>query len=59
MPIALVFLLLLGFTSFMIYQYRTVTPQRWATEEIAPQSYKGLSGKPMSADAGDASGGTV
>ena len=49
-PAALVFLLLLGFTSFMIYQYRTEKPQRWAVEEIAPQTYKGLSGKPMSAD---------
>ena len=50
-PAALVFLLLLGFTSFMIYQYRTEKPQRWAAEEIAPQAYKGLSGKPISADA--------
>lgn len=46
-PIALVFLLLLGFTSFMIYQSRTEKPQRWATEELAPQTYKGLSGKQM------------
>jgi len=46
-PIVLVFLLLLGFTSFMVYQYRTEKPQRWATEELAPQAYKGLSGKPM------------
>lgn len=49
-PAALVFLLLLAFTSFMIYQNRTEKPQRWAVEEIAPQTYKGLSGKPMSAD---------
>jgi general secretion pathway protein A len=46
-PIALVFLLLLGFTSFMVYQHRTEKPQRWATEELAPQTYKGLSGKSM------------
>jgi len=46
-PVVLVFLLLLGFTSFMVYQYRTEKPQRWATEELAPQAYKGLSGKPM------------
>lgn len=50
-PIALVFLLLLGFTSFMVYQYRTEKPQRWATEELAPQTYKGLSGKSMASAA--------
>jgi general secretion pathway protein A len=46
-PIALVFLLLLGFTSFMFYQNRTKEPRRWATEELAPQTYKGLSGKTL------------
>jgi general secretion pathway protein A len=50
-PIVLVFLLLLGFTGFMVYQYRTEKPQRWATEELAPQAYKGLSGKSMAAAA--------
>jgi general secretion pathway protein A len=55
MPATIVFLLLLGFTSFMIYQSRTEKPQRWAAEEIAPQAYKGLSGKPISADTDDAS----
>jgi general secretion pathway protein A len=46
-PMALVFLLLLGFTGFMIYQYRSDNPQRWSLEDIAPQTYKGLSGRPM------------
>lgn len=54
-PAALVFLLLLGFTSFMFYQSRTEKPQRWAVEEIAPQTYKGLSGKPMSKDSEEVS----
>ena len=53
-PIALVFLLLLGFTGFMVYQYRTEKPQRWATEELAPQAYKGLSGKSMASAAAEA-----
>lgn len=44
MPAVLVFLLLLGFTSFMIYQYRSQESQRWSLEEMAPQAYKGLSG---------------
>ena len=52
-PIVLVFLLLLGFTGFMVYQYRTEKPQRWATEELAPQAYKGLSGRPMSSAAAE------
>ena len=52
-PIVLVFLLLLGFTGFMVYQYRTEKPQRWATEELAPQAYKGLSGRPTSSAAAE------
>lgn len=44
MPTVLVFLLLLGFTSFMIYQYRSQESQRWSLEEMAPPTYKGLSG---------------
>ena len=46
-PALVVFLILLGFTAFMVYQDQTDKPQRWATEELAPQSYKGLSGKPI------------
>lgn len=42
----LIFLLLAGFSALLVYQYRTDQPQRWATEEIAPQAYRGLSGKP-------------
>jgi general secretion pathway protein A len=45
LPVGLVLLLMLGFTSFMIYQYRTPSSQRWALEELAPQAYKGPSGK--------------
>jgi general secretion pathway protein A len=45
-PTVLVFLLLLAFTGYMIYQHRAGEPQRWAVEEIAPQDYKGLSGRP-------------
>ncbi len=52
-PAALVFLLLLGFTIFMIYQSRTEKPQRWATEDLAPQTYKGLSGNPMASTASE------
>lgn len=44
LPVVLVFLLLLGFTSFMIYQYRSQESQRWSLEEMAPQAYKGFSG---------------
>jgi len=55
-PIALVFLLLLVFTSFMLYQYRTEEPRRWATEDLAPQTYKGLSGKPTAPTAEEAPG---
>jgi OOP family OmpA-OmpF porin len=29
----------------MVYQYREGKPQRWSLEDIAPQTYKGLSGK--------------
>jgi general secretion pathway protein A len=47
LPVLIVFLILLGFTSFMVYQSQTNTPQRWATEDLAPQTYKGLSGKQM------------
>jgi general secretion pathway protein A len=43
----LIFLLLAAFSALLVYQYRTDQPQRWATEEIAPQTYRGLSGKPM------------
>ncbi|MCU0558888.1 MAG: OmpA family protein [Desulfobacterales bacterium] len=42
----LIFLLLAAFSALLVYQYRTDQPQRWATEEIAPQTYRGLSGKP-------------
>jgi outer membrane protein OmpA-like peptidoglycan-associated protein len=45
-PALLVFLILSGFTSFMVYHYNAGTSQRWATEDLAPQTYKGLSGKP-------------
>lgn len=47
LPALLVFLLLLGFTGFMIHQYRTQGPHRWSLEDLAPQAYKGLSGQPM------------
>jgi len=50
LPALLVFLLLLGFTGFMIYQHRTQEPQRWALEDLAPQSYKGLSGQPSATE---------
>ncbi len=46
----LVFLLLLAFTGYMLYQYRAGESQRWAVEEIAPQTYKGLSGRPGAID---------
>lgn len=45
LPAGLVVLLLLGFTSFMIYQYRTQASQRWGLEDIAPQAYRGPTGK--------------
>ncbi len=45
LPVGLVLLLMLGFTSFMIYQYRTAGSQRYGLEDIAPQAYKGPSGK--------------
>jgi general secretion pathway protein A len=45
LPVGLVLLLMLGFTSFMIYQYRSGSGQRWGLEDIAPQAYKGPSGK--------------
>ena len=45
LPVGLVLLLMLGFTSFMIYQYRTAGSQRYGLEDIAPQAYKGSSGK--------------
>jgi len=47
-PVALIFTLLLAFTVFMIYQYRQEKPQRWSLEDIAPQTYKGLSGVKIS-----------
>ena len=43
----LIFLLLAAFSALLVYQHRTDPPQRWATEEIAPQTYRGLSGKPV------------
>ncbi len=46
LPATLVFLLLLGFTSLMIYQYRSPESQRWSLEDIAPQGYKGRSSAP-------------
>ena len=45
--IVLVFLLLTAFAGLMFYQYRSEKPQRWALEDIAPQTYKGLAGKPL------------
>jgi len=45
--IVLVFLLLAAFAGLMFYQYRSEKPQRWALEDIAPQTYKGLAGKPL------------
>ncbi|HSO62647.1 MAG TPA: AAA family ATPase [Desulfobacterales bacterium] len=45
--IVLVFLLLAAFAGLMFYQYRSEKPQRWGVEDIAPQSYKGLAGKPL------------
>ena len=45
--IVLVFLLLAAFAGLMFYQYRSEKPQRWAVEDIAPQTYKGLAGKPL------------
>lgn len=42
----LIFMLLAAFSALLVYQYRTDQPQRWTTEEIAPQTYRGLSGKP-------------
>jgi general secretion pathway protein A len=44
-PLLSVFLVLLAFTGFMVYQHQTKTPSRWTTEDLAPQTYKGLSGK--------------
>ncbi len=46
LPVSLVLLLLLGFTSLMIYQYRSPESQRWSLEDIAPQTYKGRSAAP-------------
>jgi general secretion pathway protein A len=43
----LVFLLLAAFAGLMYYQYRSEKPQRWGVEDIAPQTYKGLAGKPL------------
>jgi general secretion pathway protein A len=45
--IVLVFMLLAAFAGLMFYQYRSEKPQRWAVEDIAPQTYKGLAGKPL------------
>jgi general secretion pathway protein A len=45
--IVLVSLLLAAFAGLMFYQYRSEKPQRWAVEDIAPQTYKGLAGKPL------------
>ncbi|MEJ5357672.1 MAG: AAA family ATPase [Desulfobacterales bacterium] len=38
-PALLVALLLTAFAGIVLYQYRSDSPRRWATEEIAPQSY--------------------
>jgi general secretion pathway protein A len=46
--IVLVVLLLAAFAGLMFYQYRSEKSQRWAVEDIAPQTYKGLAGKPLS-----------
>jgi general secretion pathway protein A len=45
--VVLVFLLLATFAGLMFYQYRSEKPQRWGLEDIAPQTYKGLGGKPL------------
>jgi general secretion pathway protein A len=45
--IMLVSLLLAAFAGLMFYQYRSEKPQRWAVEDIAPQTYKGLAGKQL------------
>ena len=45
--VILVFLLLAAFAGLMFYQYRSEKPQRWGLEDIAPQRYKGLDGKPL------------
>lgn len=46
--IILVFLLLAAFAGLTLFsQYRSEKPQRWALEDIAPQTYKGLDGKPL------------
>ncbi len=39
LPALLVALLLTAFAAIVLYQYRHDSPRRWATEEIAPQSY--------------------
>jgi general secretion pathway protein A len=57
LPVALVFLLLLGFTSLMIYQYRSQESQRWSLEDIAPQTYKGRSGSATALEPPAAVGG--
>jgi general secretion pathway protein A len=46
-PLLLVLLILLGFTIYMVYDYQTDPPQRWATEDLVPHTYKGLSGRPF------------
>ena len=45
LPVGLLVLLLISFTSFMVYQHRSQPSQRWALEDIAPQAYKGPTGK--------------
>jgi len=50
LPTVLVFLLLLGFSSLMIYQYRSPESQRWSLEDIAPQTYKARPPAPAADD---------
>jgi len=42
---AVIFLLLLGFTGYLIYQSQVSEGPLWRMEEIAPQTYEGLSGQ--------------
>jgi len=44
LPALLVALLLTAFAGIVLYQYRSDPPRRWATEEIAPQSYPAITG---------------
>lgn len=44
LPALLVALLLTAFAGIVLYQYRSDPPRRWATEEIAPQTYPAITG---------------